>query len=410
MNLNMNTKLILTTITFICSSSYLLAQTVPSPATDTSARQVKEEPSLLFKKKPEALENIHLNFLLRSSLEIPDGDRQSSMRMNEARFEVLGTIVPDLDFRIRYRLNRAQTPRDLDNSPGSLDHASVNYKFGKGKKWSVNVGKQAAYVGNWEFETNPTYEYQYSDFVNYQTNLFLMGIRFGYQVNKDHGFFLQLHNTYNNSFHTTYANAGYAADGLKGSKTPMGVYASWLGKMFDQKLHTFWSYNVSQYASGKTNHAVALGNKLALKKLKGYLDLQWAAMPVDYVNIASPSINKYQQQLNPGFVPGFARDVNYKGAVLRLDYEFVPGWFLTTKGIFESSSQTKDNSAIGKNFRENIGILAGLEYKPIASQNMKLFGYYYNNQVKYRNVVADANAHQRSSLFAVGVLYFVNAF
>ncbi|MCW3464924.1 OprO/OprP family phosphate-selective porin [Chitinophaga nivalis] len=401
----MKMKLVLT-VSFVCLSGYLFAQTAPVPASDTT----KEVSAPLIKKRPEALQNVHMNFLLRSSLEIPDGDKQSAMRLNEARIEVLGTILPDLDFRIRYRLNRSQVQRDLDNAPASLDIASVNYKFGNGKKWSVNVGKQAAYVGNWEFETNPTYEYQYSEFVNFQTNLFLMGVRLGYQVNKNHGFFLQLHNTYNNAFNTTYTNAGYAADGLKGSKTPMGVYASWLGKMFDQKLHTFWSYDIAQYASGKTNHAVALGNKVVLNKLKGYLDLQWAAMAVDYVNIASPSVNKYQQRLHPDFTPAFARDINYKGAVLRLDYEFVPGWFITTKGIFESASQTKNSAAPGKNFRQNIGLLAGLEYKPIASQNMKLFGYYYNNQVKYRNVIADANAHQRSSLFAVGVLYLVNAF
>ncbi|MBV7530927.1 porin [Chitinophaga sp. sic0106] len=388
------------TINLIGASGYLFAQT--APAADTT--------SVLITNKPALLQNVHMNVLLRSSLEIPDGDKQSSLRLNEARLEFMGTIVPDLDFRIRYRLNRSQAQRDLDNAPGSLDHASVNYKFGHQKKWSVNVGKQAAYVGNWEFETNPTYEYQYSEFVNYQTNLFLMGMRLGYQVNKNHGFFLQLHNTYNNSFKTTYTNAGYAADGLKGAKNPMGVYASWLGKLFDQKLHTFWSYDIAQYASGKTNHAVALGNKIVLKKLKGYLDLQWASMPVDYVNIASPSINKYQQGLNPAYTPGFARDINYKGAVLRLDYEFVPGWFITTKGIYETSSQTKDGSPLGKNFRENIGVLAGFEYKPIASQNMKLFGYYYNNQVKYRNVMADANERQRSSLFAVGMLYLVNAF
>ncbi|MBC9933519.1 porin [Chitinophaga qingshengii] len=403
----MKMKLVLT-IACICSTGYLFAQTAPpsAPASDTT----RAEPSTLIKKRPEALQNVHMNLLLRSSLEIPDGDKQSSMRLNEARFEVLGTIVPDLDFRVRYRLNRSQAQRDLDNAPGSLDIASVNYKFGTDKKWSVNVGKQAAYAGSWEFETNPTYEYQYSEFVNFQTNLFMMGIRLGYQADKNHGFFLQLHNTYNNAFNTTHTAAGYGADGLKGSKTPMGVYASWLGKMFDQKLHTFWSYDISQYASGKTNHAVALGNKVVLNKLKGYLDLQWAAMAVDYVNIASPSINKYRQKLHPDFAPVFARDVNYKGAVLRLDYEFIPGWFLTTKGIFESASQTKGNSVFGKNFRENIGLLAGLEYKPIASQNMKLFGYYYNNQVKYRNVIADANATQRSGLFAVGVLYLVNAF
>ncbi|WP_161964328.1 porin [Chitinophaga flava] len=403
---------LLLTITLICSSGYLFAQPSPlsAPANDTSTSRVKDESSFLIKRKPDILENIHMNFLLRSSLEIPDGGRQSSIRLNEARFEVLGTIVPDLDFRVRYHLNSSQMPKDLDNAPGSLDYAAVNYRFGRKKKWSVNVGKQAAFVGSWEFENDPTYEYQYSEFVNFQTNLFMMAIRFGYQVNQNHSFFLQLHNTDNSSFNTTQANAGYPADGLKGAKNPMGVYATWQGKMFNQKFLTFWSYDISQYASGKTNHSVALGNKVILNKFQAYLDLQWAALAVDYINLATPSINKYQQMVNPAFTPVFARDIHYKGAVLRMDYEFIPGWFITAKGILESDSQTKNNSTIGKNFRENIGIVAGLEYQPIPSQHMKLFGYYYYNQVKFRHVVADANDNQHLNLFAVGVLYSVNAF
>jgi hypothetical protein len=381
---------------------------------DTAALPASTEPvpasSLLFKNKPVELKKINLNFLLRSSLEIPDGDAQGGIKMNEARFEVMGTLAPDLDFRVRYRLNRSQAPRSQDNSPGSVDHASVNYRFGKNKKWSVNVGKQAAYVGSWEFETNPTFEYQYSEFVNNQTNIFLMAIRLGYKLNENHSVYLQLHNTYNENFNTLHSTTGYQANGLKGSKAPMGVYASWLGKLFDQKLHTFWSYNVSKFASGKVNHAVALGNKVVLKNFHGYLDVQSAWLAVDYPNIASPSINKYRSFIVPGTAPVFARDVNYKSAVLRLDYQFMPGFFATTKGYYETASQFKGNSLAGNNFRENIGYLVGLEYKPIVNQQFKFFGYYYNNTVKYNNVIATANEKHQRNLFSVGVLYFVNVF
>jgi len=393
-------------------SQILVAQTSvkPSLIADTTHITGEETPSsLLIKNKPDILENIHMNFLLRSSLEIPDGETQSRIKMNEARFEVLGTIVPDLDFRVRWRINQSHNPKSQDNSPGSLDIASVNYKFGKDKKWSINAGKQAAYVGSWEFENNPTFEYQYSEFINYQTNIFLMALKLGYQVNKNHSFHLQLHNTYNETFYTTYGNTGYDFTGVKPAKTPMGLYVSWLGKMFDQKYHTFWSYNVSQFASGKTNHSFALGNKLVLDKFKAYLDLQYSGLGMDYPNIASPAINAHRLNANPGASRVFADNINYKSAILRMDYEFVPRWFVTAKGYYEAASQTGNNN-VGNNFRENIGFLAGLEFQPISSQQMKMFAYYYNNQVKYNNTVSAANTGQNLNLFSVGVLYFVNVF
>lgn len=387
------------------------AQTSEKPVFNQDTTHINhEESSPLFKNKPDILKNVNMNFLLRSSLEMPDGETQAGIRMNEARIEVLGTIVPDLDFRVRWRLNRSQGQRSLDNAPSALDIASVNYRFGRNKKWSVNVGKQAAFVGSWEFETNPTYEYQYSEFVNYQTNLFMLGMKLAYQANENHSFQLQLHNTLNETFDVLHASAGYSYNQLKGSKNPMGVYAIWQGKMFDEKFQTFWSYDISQYASGKTNHSIALGNKVVLKKFKAYLDLQNANLAVDYPNIASPSVNNYRQYLSPFSDRIFMRDVNYKSAILRMDYEFVPGWFATAKGYYESASQRKNSSAAGKNFRENIGWLLGLEYKPIASQNMKFFGYYYNNRVNYNNAVALANADSKLNLFAIGVLYLVNAF
>ena len=52
--------------------------------------------------------------------------------------------------------------------------------------------------------------------------------------------------------------------------------------------------------------------------------------------------------------------------------------------------------------------MAGLEYKPVANQDMRLFTYYYNT-TRYNNAVAAMNADQKLHLFAVGVLYIVNA-
>lgn len=357
----------------------------------------------------EKPKKIHINFLLRSSLEIPDDSRPASIKMNEVRVEVLGTILPDLEYRFRYRLNRSHTTTSQDNAAAAIDIASVNYKFGKNKDWSVNVGKQAAFVGSWEFEHNPTYEYQYSEFIGKQTNIFLMAIKLGYQVNQNHAFYLQVHNTYNEDFSNIHSKTGYSTNGLKSAKTPMGIYAVWQGKLFDEKLRTFWSYNLSKYAEGDLNHAVALGQKLQLRKFQAYLDIQSATLNADYPDIASPAINNYNNLLAPGTTPVFARDINYKGIVLRLDYEFLPKWFLTAKGFYETAGYSNNNVDLKNNFRQNIGYLTGLEFKPFADKNFKIFGYYFNNVVQFRQGVATANTREELNLFSAGLLYFINA-
>lgn len=360
--------------------------------------------------KADFLKNVDLNLLLRSSLEIPEGQNNSAaVRLNEARFEVAGKIVDNLDFRVRYRLNRSLTQRGFDNAPAALDIASVNYSFGKNKNWSLNVGKQAAMVGSWEFETNPTFEYQYSEYINFQTNIFLMAARLGYQATPKHFFSIQLHNTFNDGFNALHSNNGYSDGQLENAKLPLGVYFSWIGKLFNDQVQTFWSYNISQVAKNEVNHSFALGQKVELPKFHAYLDLQSSNMAVDFANVASPSINNYRRSISPSFFPQFARNVNYKSAVAKLNYEIFPKWYLTSKIILEAASQYGDGKFAGNNFRKNTGLLGGIEYKPFNSQQMKLFGYYYNKKVSYNDIIGSANTTSRNNLFAFGVLYFVNA-
>ncbi|WP_188502756.1 porin [Pontibacter amylolyticus] len=360
-------------------------------------------------KLSELSRRIDLNFLFRSSAEFPSGSsNQGSIKMNESRIELRGDITPDLSFRVRYRLNRSYAPNSLDNAPGAVDHANITYRFGMGKKWHLTAGKQAANVGSWEFDTNPTFEYQYSDLVNKQLNLFLLAVELGRKVTENHSIQLQLHNTYNQDFNTAYNATGYALNGLKPAKAPFGLYLTWLGNFFDNRWQTFYSYNASQFARNKTNHGVAIGNKLVLDRLNAYLDLESANLAVDYANIGSPAVNNYLARL-PAFEPTFLEDINYKTAVLRVDYEFIPKWFVTAKGFYETASHRKD-SDIGDNFREHYGYWAGLEYKPVASQDMRFFTYYYYNTARYNNAVAEVNPDQKLHLFAIGVLYFVNVF
>ena len=237
-------------------------------------------------KLSELSRRIDLNLVFRSSAEFPSGSsNQAKVKLNEARIELRGDITPDLSFRVRYRLYRSFAANSFDNSPGALDHANVTYRFGNQKRWHLTAGKQAANAGSWEADTNPTFEYQYTEFVSRQLNLFLLALELGYEITENHSFQLQVHNTYNQDFNAVYSAAGYAQNGLKPSKTPLGLYVTWQGNLFDNKWQTFYSYNISQFAKGKTDHAVSIGNKVVLDRLNAYLDLNSANLAVDYPNI-----------------------------------------------------------------------------------------------------------------------------
>lgn len=399
----------------LCTAGYAEAQN-DAEKKKQKASSTLENPSdsasVLIKTKEEFLKDFKLNFLLRNAIEIPGGSQTAHFKTSETRMELTGKIKPSLSFRVRFRLNRPLNPLSSDNSPGSIDHAAINWNFGKGQRWSLNLGKQSASIGSWEFDQNPTYEYQYSDFINYQTNIFLTAARLGYQPNENQTFYMQFHNTWNNDFQTIHRNTihrtngyavSYAVNGLEAAKIPMGVYWAWVGKLFDGKWQTFYSYNISQFAKNKTNQSVALGNKAVLPRWEAYLDLQFQTLGMDYANLVSPAINDYLAPLPPTF----AQHINYKSATLRVDWEFIQNWFITAKGIYENASQLEGDFKAGRNFRNKYSYLLGLEYKPIKSQHMKIFGYYYNNSVRY-DMPAAVDRNVQDHLFSAGFLYFIN--
>lgn len=357
----------------------------------------------------EKLKNFDINFLLRSSLNFSNdvyNEDVDHLRLDESRFELQGDINEKVSFRFRYRMNRSQAPQDLDNAPGALDIAALQYRFGKDNRWDLTFGKQAAEVGSWEFETNPTYEYHYTEYVNNILNLFLMAVKLGYEFMPNQTFSLQLHNTYNQSFRSSFNGTGYNTDGLMASSTPLGLYAAWRGGFADNKFLTFYSFNVSEYARGKTNTAVSLGNKVILPRFSAYLDLQTTRQAVDFTNLASPLYNEVEAYQQADM--RYARNVNYKTAVLRLDYEFIPRWFFTTKGWYETTSM-KENDQLGRNFRNRFGYWLGLEYKPVNDQNLRFFVNYFSLETILNNRAESIQNDEASDVFSVGFLYFINA-
>lgn len=350
------------------------------------------------------LNNTDINFLLRSSLEVPQGEGNPSVfKQNEARMQITGKINPDLAYNVRFRLNRNTSPLS-DNAPSSLDYASLEYTFGKDKKWAVTLGKQAIFVGSWEYEKNPTYEYTYSNYLIKQLNLFAVGGKLAYSPNKNNNFQLYVFNANNNSFSALYENAKYAKNQLKASKYPLGFNFVWRGNLWNNKLKTLYSLHTSQIAEGKQNYGISIGNKLVLPKFEAYLDIQHNNSAVDYANMISPVINKYNSTQVAGYQNIFAEKVQYQSMVFRADYSITPKWIVTGKtGIENINSNT-----LGNNMSHHYMNLIGLEFKPFEKQNFRFFAYFHNDSYKYNDKFKNIQHNTSKNTIAVGVLYLMN--
>lgn len=338
-----------------------------------------------------------LNLYFRTSLEIPSQDTsdediwdgipqrfndEASIRLNEARIEVMGNLNPDLYYRVRWRMNAAQ----------ELDYAMAGYRFGPSKQFFIDVGKQILFQGAWELDKNPTFEYQYSDYINYQLNIFLMAAKFGYDLNDKHTLYLQLHNTFNESFDERHDMFGYDKNGFEAADLPLGLIFAWRGKLFDGLVEPNWSIDISQFGNGETQYSIGIGNKLLLPKFECYLDFSFSHYPVDYPGVASRHLNA---------ITGnnvFAQNADYFTAVTRIDYNFMPKLYLTAKGIYEKTFVDDEDFAW-----ENIAGLIGLEYKPFEKHEMKLFMYYFPNTRRMDLGGSDTTLNQH--LVAFGLLY-----
>lgn len=354
-------------------------------------------------------ENIDINVYLRSSYEISDNeDKTNGFKVNEARMEIMGNITENLKFRTRWRMNRQVAPSSVSNAPSSLDYAYVGYQFGEEKKYSITVGKQMNNFGSWEFYDNPTFEYQYSDYINRQQNLFPVGVEFAYKINPNNSIHIQGFNPYTSSFDELHTNAQYKKNNLEKSKFPLGINLTWKGNLWDNKFKTIYTLTTSHIAKGKHNYQVSLGNKLVLDKFSGYLDLHHTDMKVDYNNIISSHINAHYSSLAMFYEPVFAQNIQFQSVALRLNYAITSKWSINAKSVFERVNRSK-NSSLGNNLKNQYINQLAFEYQPFEKQDFKLFGYYAHFNNSFAKSLQTFQPNDSYGIFAIGALWFLNA-
>ena len=326
------------------------------------------------KKKSDKC-NLYLNMQGGFDANFRDGFEEGAFKMRQLRIEMKGNINNWLSYRYRQRLNRSNDGGGMiDNVPTSIDYAGIGIKLNN--RFNLFAGKQCTAYGGIEFDLNPIDIYEYSDMIENMSN-FMTGLNIGYNLTSTQQLNLQILNSRNGSFDSTYGiteNEEGKLPDLKSGKLPLVYTLNWNGT-FNDIFKTRWSASILNEAKSKNMYYYALGNELNLDKFNMFLDFMYAQEGIDRNGTITGIVGR------PGGHNVF--DTGYLSVVTKLNYRFLPKWNVFVKGMYETASVTKSTEDIAKgNYRTSWGYLAGVEYYPMET-NLHFFLTYVGRSYNF---------------------------
>ena len=326
------------------------------------------------KKKSDKF-NLYLNMQGGFDANFRDGFEEGAFKMRQLRIEMKGNINNWLSYRYRQRLNRSNDGGGMiDNVPTSIDYAGIGIKLNN--RFNLFAGKQCTAYGGIEFDLNPIDIYEYSDIIENMSN-FMTGLNIGYNLTSTQQLNLQILNSRNGSFDSTYGiteNEEGKLPDLKSGKLPLVYTLNWNGT-FNDIFKTRWSASILNEAKSKNMYYYALGNELNLDKFNMFLDFMYAQEGIDRNGTITGIVGR------PSGHNVF--DTGYLSVVTKLNYRFLPKWNVFVKGMYETASVTKSTEDIAKgNYRTSWGYLAGVEYYPMET-NLHFFLTYVGRSYNY---------------------------
>ena len=326
------------------------------------------------KKKSDKF-NLYLNMQGGFDANFRDGFEEGTFKMRQLRIEMKGNINNWLSYRYRQRLNRSNDGGGMiDNVPTSIDYAGIGIKLNN--RFNLFAGKQCTAYGGIVFDLNPIDIYEYSDMIENMSN-FMTGLNIGYNLTSTQQLNLQILNSRNGSFDSTYGiteNEEGKLPDLKSGKLPLVYTLNWNGT-FNDIFKTRWSASILNEAKSKNMYYYALGNELNLDKFNMFLDFMYAQEGIDRNGTITGIVGR------PGGHNVF--DTGYLSVVTKLNYRFLPKWNVFVKGMYETASVTKSTEDIAKgNYRTSWGYLAGVEYYPMET-NLHFFLTYVGRSYNF---------------------------
>ncbi|POY37110.1 hypothetical protein C3K47_08620 [Solitalea longa] len=334
--------------------------------------------------KQELLKNVNLIANIRSAGNAyfdQNGFNNFRFQMEQFRLEFKGNVSKRTYFRFRDRYTRPATSESVDNLSRSTDLAYVEFKMKKDSEfWHLSFGKMCADWGGFEFDTNPIFIYQYTDFINAADN-FLTGIGSRFKVSKDHSFSLQVLNTRTKTFAELYpGDVGF----IEESKAPLAYIANWRGHLLGDKLQTIWSYSLFNEAKEYFINYASFGIQvIPSSKFRIQFDYKWCSEQLDREGIVTNYIktgDEYDDRTAQGTV--------YNSFWTRLDYRLVPKVNLffvgfIDKGRWDKADTYYSNASSNQDIYTGYCYIPGVEFLPSKDLNIKIFVSYVGHDYRF---------------------------
>lgn len=316
---------------------------------------------------------------------------EGAFTMKQLRLELKGDINNWLSYRYRQRLNRSSNgSTNMDNLPGSIDIAGIGLKLSD--KWSLFAGKQCAAYGGIEFDVNPVEIYHYSDMIEYMSN-FLTGVNLSFKPFPNHEFNAQILNSKVSSLEDTYG----VSPEIEAAKLPLVYTLNWNGNYKDW-LSTRWSVSYMNEAKDKHMYYYALGNQVTFNKFTAFLDIMHSREGIDRKGIITQAV---------GLEEHHAFNASYWSWVFQANYFLSERWNILAKGMYETASVYQSHDEVEKGrYRTAYGYMGGVEYYPMADQNLRFFlvgtgrSYNYSERAKVLG-----NSNYNTLCLEVGFIY-----
>ena len=268
-----------------------------------------------------------------------------------------GNIGDHISYFIRQRIiPKPGTVNLFDNT----DFLYLQYRFNK--NWSLRVGKEALYIGGFEYDAPPIDVYFQTNFWS-QIYCFHVGVSGTYTDNSG-----------KNKLTFQFANSPYIYYTGEGNEWTKGLFSYnlfWNGN-FDW-FSTLYSVNLVEYECGKFINYISLGNKFTFNKWQFY---------IDYMNRAV-SFDK------------FFNDFTVVG---RLDWKVCNSVNLFAKAGYDQNFAEDRLVLHGKDMMMTPGAQyyfygLGVEIRPLKYQDLRIHAFVANNTLRYPEYISPVDIY-----------------
>lgn len=347
---------------FLCSSTLRASS---RPETNDSIRN-SVVGYLMKKKMPEAINvDLHLRSAFNAKFNsAPEDKDEASFRFDHIMVGIYGNITDKLSYKYLQRLNKGTKAFETENLSGTIDYAYLRYQMSR--KFAVTAGRQALFIGGFEYNEYPINIYDYSGITNNIT-CYLTGVNVSYSPRAHQEIAFQL---LNNRAGTMDEAFGQIPEGIERPFAPLYYSLAWNSNYSNNKVQLRYAATAGELAKGKWVFMVSGGQMVDLGKFNIYLDLLYHRSAIDHLGV----IRKMAMNEDGASWDGIARSVEYLTFVSEANYRFLPKWNIHLKAFYDRASVYKENGVFSKgNYLSSWGYQGGLEFFPMADKNLHLF-------------------------------------